>query len=147
MTAYSHLDPDFGSVIGIQAINEPIMDASKTPGFGECERRDLNTSRSFCLQARCICPVQKNFVRVIRAVETMLGIDTVDSTAPQGLLEKLLPNTLNVTESILGGNLYGGAVGKVLSDAAPMIAEIAFSYGFDSILGGDCPNRTPLHTV
>ena len=77
----------------------------------------------------------------------MLGIVDIDSAAPQGLLEKLLPNTLNATESILGGDLLGGAVGKALLDAAPMIGEIAFEYGFGSILGGECPNRTPLYTV
>ncbi|KAL5531296.1 hypothetical protein ACEPAG_4173 [Sanghuangporus baumii] len=126
MTALSHLDPDFASVVGIEAVNEPISDASQTPGYGD---------------------FQKNFVRVIRAVETLLGLVTLDSTAPSGLLEKLLPNTLNATESILGGDVYGGSIGTVLLDAAPMIAELALKYGFDSILGGDCPNRTPLTSV
>ena len=36
MTAMSHLDPDFKNVVSIQAVNEPIMDAKKTPGFGDC---------------------------------------------------------------------------------------------------------------
>lgn len=36
MTALSHLDPNFRTVAGIEAINEPIMDASQTPGLGEC---------------------------------------------------------------------------------------------------------------
>ena len=36
MTFYSHVDPNFGSVYSIQAINEPIMDSSKTPGYGQC---------------------------------------------------------------------------------------------------------------
>ena len=36
MTTLSHLDPDFSTVAGLQAINEPIMDASQTPGLGEC---------------------------------------------------------------------------------------------------------------
>ncbi len=34
MTALSHLDPDFSSVVAIQAVNEPIMDATQTPGYG-----------------------------------------------------------------------------------------------------------------
>lgn len=38
MTAITHLDPDFGSVFAIQAVNEPIMDASQTPGFGDCKQ-------------------------------------------------------------------------------------------------------------
>lgn len=37
LTAISHLDPDFGSVFSIQAVNELIPDASQTPGYGDCE--------------------------------------------------------------------------------------------------------------
>ena len=36
MTALSHLDPAFGSVVAIEAVNEPIMDATQTPGYGDC---------------------------------------------------------------------------------------------------------------
>lgn len=36
MTALSHLDPSFESVFAIQAVNEPIMDAAETPGYGTC---------------------------------------------------------------------------------------------------------------
>jgi len=36
MTALSHLDPNFGSVAVLEAMNEPIMDANKTPGLGDC---------------------------------------------------------------------------------------------------------------
>lgn len=36
MTALSHLDPSFSTVAGIEAVNEPIMNASLTPGLGEC---------------------------------------------------------------------------------------------------------------
>ena len=36
MTALSHLDPNFSTVASIQAVNEPSMDASQTPGLGEC---------------------------------------------------------------------------------------------------------------
>ena len=36
MTALSHLDPSFANVFAIEAVNEPIMDASQTPGYGDC---------------------------------------------------------------------------------------------------------------
>lgn len=36
MTALSHLDPNFGSVVALEAVNEPIMDATQTPGYGDC---------------------------------------------------------------------------------------------------------------
>ncbi|KAG6817308.1 hypothetical protein H0H87_010325 [Tephrocybe sp. NHM501043] len=53
MTALSHVDSAFSNVVAIEAVNEPIMDATKTPGYGD---------------------FQKNFVLVIRAVELLLGI-------------------------------------------------------------------------
>ena len=37
MTALSHVDPAFSSVAAIEAINEPIMDANQTPGYGDCK--------------------------------------------------------------------------------------------------------------
>lgn len=36
MTSLAHLDPNFGSVFAIEAINEPIMNATQTPDYGEC---------------------------------------------------------------------------------------------------------------
>lgn len=36
MTALAHVHPAFGSVFALQAVNEPLMDASKTPGYAEC---------------------------------------------------------------------------------------------------------------
>jgi hypothetical protein len=37
MTAVTHLVPAFSAVASIEAMNEPIMDASKTPGMGDCK--------------------------------------------------------------------------------------------------------------
>lgn len=37
MTALIHLDSDFASVFALQAVNEPIMDATQTPGYGDCK--------------------------------------------------------------------------------------------------------------
>ena len=36
MTTFSQLDPSFRNVFAIEAINEPIMDANQTPGYGQC---------------------------------------------------------------------------------------------------------------
>ncbi|KDN33673.1 hypothetical protein RSAG8_13236, partial [Rhizoctonia solani AG-8 WAC10335] len=58
MTALTHLDPDFSSVFAIEAINEPIMDANLTPGYGD---------------------YQKRFVKVVRMVEYALGIKCPDT--------------------------------------------------------------------
>ncbi|KDN35654.1 hypothetical protein RSAG8_11397, partial [Rhizoctonia solani AG-8 WAC10335] len=53
MTNMTHQDPDFSTVFAIEAVNEPVMDASKTPGYGD---------------------YQKRFVKVVREVENRLGI-------------------------------------------------------------------------
>ncbi|CAE6475752.1 unnamed protein product [Rhizoctonia solani] len=58
MTAMTHIDPDFSSVFGIEAINEPTQDATKTPGYGD---------------------YQKRFVKVVRMVEFALGIKCPDT--------------------------------------------------------------------
>jgi hypothetical protein len=36
MTFLSHLHPSFKSVFAIEAVNEPIMNATLTPGYGDC---------------------------------------------------------------------------------------------------------------
>ena len=36
MTTLSHVDPSFSTVVALEAVNEPIMDANDTPGLGEC---------------------------------------------------------------------------------------------------------------
>ncbi|KAF9483040.1 glycoside hydrolase family 5 protein [Pholiota conissans] len=61
MTALSHLDPDFGTVAAIEAMNEPIMDANQTPGLGG---------------------FQVNFVQTVRAVELALGIPVSGMSSP-----------------------------------------------------------------
>ena len=38
MTSLVHLDPAFSSVFAIEAVNEPIMNADQTPGYGTCMR-------------------------------------------------------------------------------------------------------------
>ena len=36
MTVFSHVDPHFGSVFSIEAANEPLQNATLTPGYGQC---------------------------------------------------------------------------------------------------------------
>ena len=36
MTFFSHMDPSFGSVFAIEAVNEILLDPSLTPGYGQC---------------------------------------------------------------------------------------------------------------
>ena len=144
MAALSHLDPDFASVAAIEAVNEPIMDATQTPGYGDCMRFSLSISISTLIHRL----VQKNFVKVVRAVEEVIGIIPRDSSSSSGLLSGILSNALNVTASLLSGKSYGGAVGEALVDAAPILVSIAAENGVDGILTEtSLPSRTPLVTT
>ncbi|KAF7975255.1 hypothetical protein HWV62_10124 [Athelia sp. TMB] len=60
MTFLSHAHPEFATVFTIEAVNEPIQDASQTPGLGRFETA---------------------FVLGVRAIEYLLGI-TCDNTNP-----------------------------------------------------------------
>ncbi|KAJ7089803.1 glycoside hydrolase family 5 protein [Mycena belliarum] len=55
MTTLAHVDPAFANAVAIEAVNEPLMNAGQTPGYGD---------------------FQKNFVRVVRATEFLLGVPT-----------------------------------------------------------------------
>ena len=52
MTTLSHLDSNFQSVFAIEAVNEPIMDASQTPGYGTCTymRRSVSERAIECAE-------------------------------------------------------------------------------------------------
>ncbi|KAB5589537.1 Glucan endo-1,6-beta-glucosidase B [Ceratobasidium theobromae] len=78
MTTLAHVDPDFSNVFSIEAINEPIMDSSKTPGYGE---------------------YQKNFVKVVRLTELALGIQCPDTD-----YSRIFPSS-NFTSSLDAGLL------------------------------------------
>ncbi|KIK57091.1 glycoside hydrolase family 5 protein [Collybiopsis luxurians FD-317 M1] len=126
MTALSHLHPDFGSVFAIEAINEPIMDATQTPGYGD---------------------YQKNFVAVMRAVETALGVQDADLHFGFGLqITNLFSNATQAIMDLCSENdsLFHSDVLIALQDAAIILAQIAFdsSTGFD--IGTSCQEQTPL---
>ncbi|PAV19754.1 glycoside hydrolase family 5 [Pyrrhoderma noxium] len=127
MAAMSHLDPDFGSVYSIEAVNEPIMNATQTPGYGD---------------------FQKNFVSVVRAVETGLGI--VSDYFSGNLPVHTTSGPLNVTSAILDvdGVITNVAVGKAIIDAAPIIAQMLWEYDIDVIVpGSDLASKNPLNTT
>ncbi|KAH8110761.1 glycoside hydrolase family 5 protein [Phellopilus nigrolimitatus] len=127
MTALSHLDPDFGSVFAVEAVNEPIANASQTPGYGD---------------------FQRNFVKVVRAVEISLGIINVDDSGRGfDLSYPTQTNILSAIASLLDAALGGSDVGKALADAAPIISEVTTEYGIGDVLGGAAaPLMAPLVT-
>jgi hypothetical protein len=81
MTYLSQCHPSFGSVFAIEAVNEPLMDATQTPGLGECKSCALVASstgppesptRYSCILDRIIVLVYQNFVQTVRLVEWFL---------------------------------------------------------------------------
>jgi hypothetical protein len=123
MTSLSHLDPAFSSVWAIEAVNEPIMDATQTPGYGD---------------------FQKNFVQVIRAVELALGIHI-----PNGPTNSIPPasNFTMALKNVAAANVFNAEVRSVLLDAVPVLLwateELLLTPFFTTHLGGQ---RTALWT-
>ena len=92
--------------------------------------------------------VQKNFVSVVRAVETGLGI--VSDYFSGNLPVHTTSGPLNVTSAILDvdGVITNVAVGKAIIDAAPIIAQMLWEYDIDVIVpGNDLASKNPLNTT
>ncbi|KAJ6474668.1 glycoside hydrolase family 5 protein [Mycena vitilis] len=100
MTVLSHVDPAFSNAVAIEAVNEPIMDASQTPGYGD---------------------FQKNFVRVVRATEFLLGVPTPGFGAipapANGNFTAMLPN-------VKTSALFTPEVRSVLQDTVPILLKL-----------------------
>ncbi|KXN91097.1 Glucan endo-1,6-beta-glucosidase B [Leucoagaricus sp. SymC.cos] len=114
MTTLSHIDPNFGSVTAIEAVNEPIMNANQTPGYGD---------------------FQKHFIQVVRATELALGVhvDDMKYKSPKHSISVNLNLTVSI-QTIVSGNDFHDEVLSVLNDAIPIIMRIAdqFSLALDA---------------
>jgi hypothetical protein len=100
MTVLSHVDPAFTNAVAIEAVNEPIMNADLTPGYGD---------------------FQKNFVRVIRATEFLLGVPTPGFGAipapANGNFTAMLP-------SVSPSAIFTTEVRSVLEDTVPILLQL-----------------------
>ncbi|KAJ7173674.1 glycoside hydrolase family 5 protein [Mycena filopes] len=99
MTTLSHVDPAFANAVAIEAVNEEIMDATLTPGYGD---------------------FQKNFVKVVRATEFLLGVPTPGlGTVPapaNGNFTAMLPN--------VNSNIFNAEVRSVLLETVPILLQL-----------------------
>ncbi|KAF8671708.1 Cellulase (glycosyl hydrolase family 5) [Rhizoctonia solani] len=113
MTEMVYRDPDFSTVFAIEAINEPIMDASKTPGYGNYQKRFVEVVRSVESKFGVSCPgvdrcrifsdplslaADKVVVRVLEK-----AISILNKTADKPGLELLYPSTHINSTLNLGG--------------------------------------------
>jgi hypothetical protein len=101
MTVFSHIDPHFESVFSIEAVNEPLMDANSTPGYGQ---------------------FQKDFVQTVRAVEGILGIGCELDRAPSRNITAAFQRAAEDGE-------YSNEIKSVLLDTAPVLLQMILKYG------------------
>ncbi|KAL0564292.1 hypothetical protein V5O48_017760 [Marasmius crinis-equi] len=130
MTTLSHIDSEFSTVFAIEAVNEPIMDANQTPGYGE---------------------FQKNFVLTMRVVEAILGIEVFAPGVPALHFDNSdIPTAFGKVAS--DGDLQSKLPRQVLQaigDAAPIIQEIVHNTVKDDSalqIQGSNASRKPLVT-
>ncbi|KAJ3868466.1 glycoside hydrolase family 5 protein [Lentinula novae-zelandiae] len=123
MTALSHLHPAFAPVFAIEAVNEPIMDAAQTPGYGT---------------------YQGNFVTVVRGVEAAVGVKTQGLDSPQ--------STANASQAILdfasaqSNSRFNSDVKTAMGNAASILEQIASDDSTQFNLKGSGHGQTPLVT-
>ncbi|KAJ7132293.1 glycoside hydrolase family 5 protein [Mycena epipterygia] len=105
MTTLAHVDPAFANAVAIEAVNEPIMNADDTPGYGD---------------------FQQNFVKVVRATEFLLGVPAPGFGAipapANGNFTAMLPN-VNVADAGLSA-IFTAEVKSVLQDTVPILLEL-----------------------
>jgi len=145
MTFLSHVDPDFSTVFGIEAVNEPLMDASQTPEYGD---------------------YLTDFTLVVRTIELTLGLICLDDDllsrfkVPLNITAAASVNISERNSSIhalpipIISSLTGGRVGEVIGSIIPIIENVSNQIGIPnpilgtivgSLLGG--VNRQCLHTT
>ncbi|KAH8104124.1 glycoside hydrolase family 5 protein [Cristinia sonorae] len=130
MTAISHLHSDFSSVFAIQAVNEEIMDADQTPGYGD---------------------FTKNFVRTVRAVELALGI-SVPGESPFVSIAAGANFTSTISAAVsasvtLNNKIFTPEVRAALRDAIPLLVEVSNQLGLGFDLSSSLRHREPLVTT
>lgn len=140
MTALSHLDTNFGSVFAIQAANEPMRDASRTPGYGDCTHT-FHQFQCFSSVAHVFTtPVLKNFVRTIRVMESILGVGPNATSLP--LNTTLLSTNFTGLAMVLSDSpQLNPQVRQAIRDAGPILLELSPSLGFGLPTGAP---STPL---
>ncbi|KAM5534496.1 hypothetical protein V8D89_011828 [Ganoderma adspersum] len=111
MTGLSHLDPNFSSVFSIEAVNEPMMDANDTPGYGD---------------------FQKNFVQTVRVMESLLGVNTVSPVVGLSPNRTLLSSnfTTAFTGILVDSPHINPEVKQAVLDSGPILMGLSQTMGF-----------------
>lgn len=126
MTALAHLEPDFASLFAIEAVNEPIMDATKTPGLQD---------------------FYNHFVQVVRIVELALGVfDDGDDILPGFNVLIGAGNFQGAVNSMSQINGIDVEVQVAVQSALEILIDLSVDSGvdLDLNLNVDQLNREPL---
>ncbi|KAH9958846.1 glycoside hydrolase family 5 protein [Russula dissimulans] len=126
MTFIAHLHPSFANVFSIQAANEPIMNATQTPGLGEFEM---------------------NFVRTVRAVEWLIGVEVPGCQALEGMA-----SITDLYESLVEAcardtlGLFTPPVVEAVKESVPMLLYVIQELGWWNLDFTACQGRSPITT-
>ncbi|THG99809.1 hypothetical protein EW026_g2627 [Hermanssonia centrifuga] len=123
MTTLAHLDPNFGSAFAIEAVNEPIMNADETPGYGD---------------------FQMNFVKVVRAVELILGIPVPGAQLASKITTSNFTAAIGTATSTNSNDIFNDEVKSALQAAAPILAQIAVELSIPTIFNFNLASA-PVH--
>ncbi|THG99802.1 hypothetical protein EW026_g2630 [Hermanssonia centrifuga] len=104
MATLSHLDSDFGSVFAIEAVNEPIMNAQQTPGYGD---------------------FQNNFVRVVRAIEIIMGIPVPGNALSTPITTSNFTAAITTAINTNFNDYFNDEVRSALQDSIPILEGLA----------------------
>ncbi|THH28373.1 hypothetical protein EUX98_g5821 [Antrodiella citrinella] len=126
MAAITHLHPDFGSVFSIEAVNEEIMDATQTAGYGDS--------------------VQMNFVKTVRAVELALGIPVPGAKLSADIATSNFTEAISIAANSSTGDIFTPDVKAALLDAASILVEVSLQLEMGSDLSTLLHSKEPLVT-
>ncbi|KAI9446884.1 family 5 hypothetical beta glucosidase from glycoside dehydrogenase [Russula earlei] len=124
MTFLTQLHPNYESVFSIEAVNEPQMDAEKTPGLDEFE---------------------KDFVRTVRAMECLIGVNvpgcSLGGTPDATNLSKRLREAAKTNPS----GWFTSTVVKALEKSLPMLKFIEHELNW--VVNFNAGGQRPLITT
>ncbi|PLW39027.1 hypothetical protein PCANC_00508 [Puccinia coronata f. sp. avenae] len=84
LTAMSHLDPDFSSVVAIECINEPLSDANLTPGLEQYYSDFVTVTRviEYALGVQCEADLRDSLPRLSRSKNSQEAMRTAIALIP-----------------------------------------------------------------
>jgi hypothetical protein len=91
--------------------------------------------------------VQKNFVKVVRATESLLGIEVPGVPALSSYGASSVADLSGLLTDACGSDdsgTFGSAVVQALVEAIPILVELELELGFMDL--GACEGRSPLAT-